>query len=103
MNGRAARVVVERPPEELGEQYPITVTLDGERIGRLRPRDSVERQVEPGPHRLSAFNTLFWKTVAFDVSVGSSIRFVTTNRENLLTNFSASIGFGFLSVVLEQR
>jgi hypothetical protein len=103
MDSRAARVVVERPPERLGEQYLITLTLDGERIGRLEPGESVAREVQPGSHRLRAFNSLFWKTVAFDLAAGSTIRFVTRNRENFFTTFSALMGSGFLSVVLERR
>ena len=103
MDGRAARVVVERPPDDLGKQYLITLALDGERIGRLRPGESVARDVQPGAHRLRAFNSLFWKTVAFELAVGSSIRFVTRNRENFFTSFWALMGSGLLSVVLERR
>ena len=103
MDSRAARVVVERPPDDLGEQYLITLTLDGERIGSLEPGQSVAREVQPGSHRLRAFNSLFWKTVPFDLAVGSSIRFVTRNRENVFTPFWALMGSGLLSVVLERR
>jgi len=103
MDHRAAQVVVERPPDDLGKQYLITLTLDGERIGRVRPGESIARDVQPGSHQLRAFNSLFWKTVAFDLAVGSSIRFVTRNRENFLTGFWALMGSGFVSVVLERR
>jgi len=103
MDHRAAQVVVERPPDDLGKQYLITLTLDGERIGRVRPGESIARDVQPGSHQLRAFNSLFWKTVAFDLAVGSSVRFVTRNRENFLTGFWALMGSGFVSVVLERR
>jgi hypothetical protein len=102
-DGRAAHVVVERLPEDLGKEYLITLTLDGERIGRLRPGESVARDDQPGSHQLRAFNSLFWKTVAFDLAVGSSIRFVTRNRENFFTIFGVLMGSSFLSVVLERR
>jgi len=103
MDSQAARIAVERPPDDVGEQYLITLTLDGERIGRLEPGESVTREVQPGSHGLRAFNSLFWKTAAFDLAEGSTIHFVTRSRENLFTTVSALLGSGFLSVVLERR
>ena len=98
-----ARITVERPaPDELGEQYGITLTLDGERIGRLRPGESVSRDVEPGSHRLRASNTLLSKTVTFDATAGEPLCFLTENRQNRLTAIFGFLGAGLLSVSLER-
>ena len=39
------------------------------------------RELPPGSHRLKADNTLFWKTVPFDVGPGEEVRFVVANRK----------------------
>ena len=99
-----ANITVERPPVDLlGARYPITLTLDGTRIAMLEPGGSVSREIDPGHHRLQAFNTLVWKTVAFDVKPGQSAEFTTSNRANLLSEIAAFIGFGLLAVTLEPR
>lgn len=50
------------------------VWLDGEPLGKIRYGESLMREVEPGPHRVRAFNTLFSHTLAFDVSAGEHVR-----------------------------
>ena len=98
-----AKIIVRRPPADLlGARYPITLTLDGTKIGRLRPDMSVSREVDPGRHSLRVWNTLVWKTVEFDVEPGGAAEFVTDNRANLLSEIAAFIGFGLLGVKLER-
>jgi hypothetical protein len=100
----AARLVVSRPPPGgLGDPYPITVSLDGERIGVLMPGDSVEREVTPGRHRLKAFNTLLWRNVDVDVSAGEEARYVVSNRAGFGTMFVALLGTGPLYPRIERE
>jgi hypothetical protein len=97
-----AKITVKRLPVDLlGGQYLITLTLDGTKIARLRPGASVSREIEPGRHRLQAYNTLVWKTVEFDVEAGDGAEFVTANRVNVWSEIAAFIGFGLFGVTLE--
>ncbi|MBI2963275.1 MAG: hypothetical protein HYY35_05920 [Deltaproteobacteria bacterium] len=100
---KATRITVQRlHPDTLGARYPITVSLDGERMAHLFPGQAVSREVAPGRHRLRAYNTLVWKTVRFDVRAGEHLGFVTGNRSNLATMLFAVLGAGVLSVTLER-
>jgi hypothetical protein len=100
----AVRLVVSRPPPGgLGDPYPITVSLDGERIGVLMPGDSVAREVTPGRHRLKAFNTLLWKSVDVDVAAGEAPRYVVSNRAGFGTLFVALLGTGPLYPRIERE
>lgn len=99
----AALITVSRAaPDELGSQYPITLSLDGQRIATLRPGESAMHPITPGRHWLRAHNTLLSKTVEFEVATDEQVRFRTTNRSNLLTTFFALMGAGALSVTLER-
>ena len=58
----------------------IVVSLDGERFGTLLFGHSITREVPPGPHRLRAHNTLFWRTLDIDLHPGEHARFIAINR-----------------------
>ena len=90
------------PPGEMGDPYPITVSLDGERIGLLTPGDSVTREMAPGRHRLRAYNTLMWKSVELDAQPGERLRYVVRNRPGFGTFLFALLGSGPLYVALER-
>ena len=67
----------------------IYVSLDGEEIAILRHGEEVTREVKPGAHQLKAHNTLFRKTLDFNLNVGEHAIFVAINRA----------GFGTYSVL----
>ena len=67
----------------------IFLSLDGQDLGMLRYGDEVTRDVEPGPHRLQAHNTLFRKSLDFTLTVGEHAYFSAINRA----------GFGTYSVL----
>jgi hypothetical protein len=53
--------------------------------------EEVIQDVEAGRHHLRVSNTLFWKTVDFDVKPGEHVRFDTINRAGRLSY--AMLGF----------
>jgi hypothetical protein len=67
----------------------IIVSLDGEPLGVLKHGDAITKDIQPGDHRLLVNNTLFRKTVHFNVRVGEHAVFRTVNRA----------GFGTYSVL----
>jgi hypothetical protein len=99
----ARLTVVRPPPGGLGDPYPITLSLDGERIGVLMPGESLTVDVEPGRHRLRAFNTLLWKQIALDVAAGEELRFRVSNRAGFGTMLVALLGTGPLYVRIERE
>lgn len=99
-----ARVTVRRsPPGGLGDPYPLTVWLDGERLALLMPGQSVTRETAPGRHRLKAFNTLLRKSVEIDVAPGEEVRMMASNRAGFGTMLFAMLGVGPLYVGLERE
>lgn len=99
-----ARIVVARPPvDEYGHRYAIVVSVDGEKVGRLRPGGELAVAVDPGRHEIRVSNTLVRKRTSCDLAPGEVAEFVTENRANFLTELAAGIGFGLLSVSIERR
>jgi hypothetical protein len=81
----AQSVIVDRnDPDDVGDRQVI-VWLDGERIATLLYGEKVEHGLDVGRHRLRFSNTLFWKTVQFDVKPGEHVRFQTINRSGRVT------------------
>jgi hypothetical protein len=79
------------------------VWLDGERIATLMFGDEVTRDLEVGRHRLRVSNTLFWKTVEFEVKSGDQIRFEIINRAGRFTfPMLAFIGVGPLYLTVRR-
>ncbi len=98
-----ARVTVTRNHPDDIKQRQLIVWLDGERIATLMFGDAVTRDLEPGPHRLRVSNTLFWKTVEFDVKPGEQLRFEVINYAGRFTYpMLAFIGVGPLYVTVRR-
>ena len=87
-----ARVTVSRVSAEDAQERQVVVSLDGKPLATLMFGDEVTREIEPGPHRLRAHNTLVWKTINFDVEAGATARFSIVNRPGGGT-------FGLLSIL----
>jgi hypothetical protein len=105
MTSQPAPVLTVRrpPPGNLGDPYPITVWLDGERLAVLMPGDSVTREAAPGRHRLKVYNTLLRKTVELDLAPGEAVTMVASNRAGFGTLLFAMLGVGPLYVGLERE
>jgi hypothetical protein len=98
----ASVTVVRNHPDDI-KQRQMIVWLDGERIATLMFGDAVTRDLDPGRHRLRVSNTLFWKTVEFDVKPGEQVRFEIINRAGRLTYpMLAFIGVGPLYVTVRR-
>ena len=96
----ASVTVVRSHPDDI-KQRQMIVWLNGERIATLLFGDEVTRDLDPGRHRLRVSNTLFWKTVEFDVKSGEQVRFEIINRAGRLTYpMLAFIGVGPLYVTV---
>jgi hypothetical protein len=101
---KPALLTIRRPPPGgLGDPYPITVWLDGDRVAVLMPGESVTRETSPGRHRLRAFNTLLRKTVELELAPGEEMRMVASNRAGFGTMLFAMLGVGPLYVGLERE
>ena len=77
----AARLTVSRDASDDVGDRQIVLSLDSEHWTTLLFGQAATRELPPGSHRLKADNTLFWKTVPFDVGPGEELRFVLANRK----------------------
>ena len=80
--------ICRQSPEDAGYRE-IFVSLDGESIAMLEAGDSFTHELKPGPHKLRAHNTLFWKTRHIVLRPGEHARFIAINR-------TGPISFGLL-------
>ncbi|HWA83311.1 MAG TPA: hypothetical protein VG820_07765 [Fimbriimonadaceae bacterium] len=73
-----ATLVVSRNSDRDLKIRGIDILLDGRFVGALNYGDSLEAQVEPGRHSLTATNRLKSKSVEFEAQPGETVRFLTT-------------------------
>jgi hypothetical protein len=92
---KATITVRRRAKEDVGYRE-IYVSLDGESLGILRFGDVITRETTPGPHRLQAHNTLFWKTLEFTLAVDEHAQFIAINRAGFGTYSVLAFFIGFL-------
>jgi hypothetical protein len=98
-----AMVTVERKHETDIRDRQIVVSLDGEPLATLLYGQQVSKDVAPGPHRLKAHNTLFWKNIALDLKPGEHARFVVINRAGTGTfSLLGTLGVGPLYLTVER-
>lgn len=104
MNGLPARITVSRRERDDVKDRQVVVSLDGGPLATLLFGEAVTREVAPGPHRLRAHNTLFWKTLELDLEPGQHARFVAVNRAGLGTySFLGLLGAGPLYLTLRRE
>lgn len=88
--GGDARITIRREsPDDVGFRE-IFVSMDGQQIAILKPNETFSLEVAPGPHRLRAHNTLFWKTHDVVLKPGEHAKFVAINKAGFGT-------FGFMT------
>jgi len=80
--------VCRQSPQDAGFRE-IFVSVDGEQVAILEFGDSYTAEIKPGPHRLRAHNTLFWKTHQLVLRPGEHAKFTAINR-------TGTISFGLL-------
>jgi hypothetical protein len=84
-----ARITICRQSPEDAGYREIFVSLDGEQLVMLEFGELYTCEVKPGPHRLRAHNTLFWKTLQIVLRPGEHAQFTAINR-------TGTISFGLL-------
>jgi hypothetical protein len=104
MDQVSARVTITRRHPDDVRQRQIVTSIDGAHLGTLMYGESVTREVAPGPHRLKAHNTLFWKNHEIDLAPGEHARFNVINR-NGFGSFSllGLFGVGPLYISFERE
>ena len=72
-------------------------------MGTLMFGRTLTREVAPGPHRLKAHNTLFWKNLEVDLRPGEHARFQVLNRAGTGTlALLGALGVGPLFLTFER-
>lgn len=100
---KARITVARRDPKDIRDRQ-VVVSLDGEALAMLLFGDTITREVEPGPHRLRAHNTLFWKTRDLDLAPGQHARFAAANRAGAGTYpLLGLLGVGPLYLTFERE
>jgi hypothetical protein len=104
MTDAPARITItRRDPADVRDRQ-VVVSLDGQSFGTLMYGEDVSREVPPGPHRLRAHNTLFWKTVNLDLAPGEHARFRAVNRAGVGTySLLGLLGVGPLFLTFERE
>jgi hypothetical protein len=100
---KAAITVRRQSKADIGYR-DIYISLDDQELGILHAGDELTTDVEPGPHRLKANNTLFKKTLDFTITVGEHAHFTAINRAGFGTYsvFAFFIGGGPIYLTLER-
>jgi hypothetical protein len=70
-----ATVTITRTSEQDFKSRQLIVWVDGKRVASLLWGDSITCELQPGPHRLRISNTLYWKTIDFQVRTGEQVFF----------------------------
>jgi hypothetical protein len=97
-------VTVARQSKDDMGQREIFAALDGKELAILRHGETVTTDVAPGAHRLRAHNTLFWKTLEFDLQPGEHARFTVVNRAGWGTySLMGWIGAGPIYLTFERQ
>ena len=98
-----AQITVTRKSSKDVRVRQIYISIDGRTVAELLFGDSVTTDVDPGPHRLRANNTLVWKTVQCDLKPGEHARYVVVNRPGFGTFAMLSLlGGGPIYLSLER-
>jgi hypothetical protein len=84
-----ARITVTRQSPTDAGYREIFVSIDGEQVVMLQYGETYTCEVKPGPYRLRAHNTLFWKTHQIVLRPGEHAKFTAINR-------TGPISFGLL-------
>ena len=99
-----ARITICRQSPQDAGYREIFVSIDGEEIAMLEYGETYSTEIKPGPHRLRAHNTLFWKTLDFELAPGEHARFRTINRAGMGTySLLGLLGVGPLFLTFERE
>ncbi|HTM04473.1 MAG TPA: hypothetical protein VL173_13275 [Vicinamibacterales bacterium] len=102
--GGDARITITREsPDDVGFRE-IFLSIDGEQVAILKSQETFSAEISPGPHRLRAHNTLFWKTIELVLKPGEHARFIAINRAGWGTfGFMTFLGASPLYLTFERQ
>jgi hypothetical protein len=80
MNKPTARITVSRTSPNDVRVRQIYISVDGTRAAELLYGQSFTAELDAGPHRLRANNTLVWKTLDCTLDAGEHAEFIVVNR-----------------------
>ena len=80
METRTATITVTRKAPQDVRVRQVYLSIDGKTVAELLFGQTFTIDVEPGPHRLRANNTLVWKTIDCDLGPGERATFIVVNR-----------------------
>jgi len=80
MDPAPATITISRKSANDVRVRQIYVSIDGKNVAELLYGQSRTLDVEAGPHRLRANNTLVWKTLECRLNPGEHARFDVVNR-----------------------
>src|SRR5262245_7260277 len=104
MSADTATVTVTRKDPHDIQDRQVLISLDGAPLATLMYGQEVTREVPPGRHRVRAYNTLFWKTIEFDLAPGEHARFRAINRAGTGTfSMLGLLGVGPLFLTFERE
>ena len=99
-----ARITVTRNADNDVRDRQVVVSIDGEPLATLLYGQHASKDVAPGPHRLKAHNTLFWKNIDLELKPGEHARFVVINRAGTGTfSLLGMLGVGPLYLTFERQ
>ncbi len=84
-----ARITICRQSQEDAGFREVFVSIDGESVAIMQFGETCTFEVKPGPHRVRAHNTLFWKTHHIVLRPGEHAKFIAINK-------TGTISFGLL-------
>ena len=84
-----ARITICRQSQEDAGFREVFVSIDGESVAIMQFGETCTFEVKPGPHRIRAHNTLFWKTHHIVLRPGEHAKFIAINK-------TGTISFGLL-------
>lgn len=80
-----ARITICREsPEDAGFRE-VFVSIDGESVAIMEYGDTCTFEVKPGPHKVRAHNTLFWKTHDIVLRPGEHAKFIAIIKTGTLS------------------
>lgn len=103
MESKVARVSVSRTSSKDIKIRGLEVLIDGKAVADLKFGDTFEHEVSPGKHTLKVNNTLYNKSIDFDVQAGQTAKF---NAGNFVSGLGGVaflvVGMGPYKVFLEK-
>lgn len=67
-------IVVSRSSPGDFQDRQIYLWIDDEPLGKIRYGEAISRTIEPGTHKVRAFNTLFTREIVVEAAAGEEVR-----------------------------